>query len=86
MQSDSTLKRHAGLVDEMAKVRGVDLEEAIFRGKLTISELEDSVLQCTGCSDPNGCEHWLAAQAGTRAEETPGYCRNAFLFRELEKG
>lgn len=86
MQSESTLKRHAGLVDEMAKARGVDLEEAIFRGKLTVFELEDSVLRCTGCSDPTGCEGWLAEQAGAKAEETPGYCRNAFLFRELTQG
>lgn len=86
MLSDSTLKRHAGLVDEMAKARGVDLEEAIFRGKLTISELEDSVLRCTGCSNPDGCEGWLAAQGDTPAEETPGYCRNAFVFRELDLG
>ncbi|SMX46946.1 DUF6455 family protein [Maliponia aquimaris] len=85
MQSDSTLKRHARLVDEMAKARGVDLEEAIFRGKVTMFDLEDSVLRCTGCSDPAGCEHWLAAQQGAQAEETPGYCRNASLFRMLKQ-
>ena len=86
MQSESTLKRHAGLVDKMAKARGVDLEESVFRGKLTFFELEDSVLRCTACSDPAACESWLAAHKGAHAGETPEYCRNSALFRRLEEG
>ncbi|WP_305967944.1 MULTISPECIES: DUF6455 family protein [unclassified Mameliella] len=85
MQSRATLKRHAALVDDMAQARGIDLEERIMRGKLTVSELEDAVLRCTSCASPETCAHWLAKreQDGT---EAPGFCRNSDLFQTLEAG
>ena len=79
MQSEKTLRRHAALVDEMATACGVDLEEAILRGKLTIPDLDDAVLACTGCTRPDACEARLAQ--GVRG--APAYCRNAELFGEL---
>ncbi|MCA0995206.1 DUF6455 family protein [Alloyangia pacifica] len=75
-------KRHAALVDHMASAVGVDLEEQMMRGKLSFSALEDAVFACTGCTHPDTCEHWIAAQKG-RAEATPSYCRNADLFQQL---
>ncbi len=84
MLSQTTLKRHAALVDRMAEVRGLDLEELMLRGKLSFSELEDSVLRCTNCANPDGCAHWLASQTAPVAE-TPLYCRNADQFHALEK-
>ena len=83
MQSRATLKRHAALVDDMAHARGIDLEEQIMRGKLTVSELEDAVLRCTACTSPETCAHWLGNREDT---ETPAFCRNSGLFRTLEAG
>lgn len=83
MQSRSTLKRHAALVDRMATAQGIDLEEQVLRGNLSIGELEDAVLRCTGCTDPGACDHWLAAQESP-ADAAPDYCRNAHVFRELK--
>ena len=85
MQSRTTLKRHAALVDDMARARGQDLEEEIMRGKMTMSELEDAVLRCTSCTSPDTCRDWLSKQAGP-VPEAPDYCRNAALFRALDGG
>ncbi|MFW2544300.1 DUF6455 family protein [Primorskyibacter sp. 2E107] len=84
MHNRTTLKRHAYLVDEMAKVQSVDLEEQILRGALSVSELEDAVLRCIGCSQPCACEGWLATQQAPAAAP-PSYCRNTELFADLKK-
>ena len=44
MQNNETIKRHAGLVDDMATTLGVDLEEAVLRGEITPDEVVDAVL------------------------------------------
>jgi hypothetical protein len=85
MQSQKTLKRHAGLVDRMATTLGLDLEEKALRGELSVDEIGDAVLRCTGCTDPGSCEGWLDAHADSGASEPPGYCRNADLFAELSR-
>jgi hypothetical protein len=84
MQGTSTLKRHADLVDRMANTQGVDLEERMMAGKILPDDLSDAVLACTGCANPEACEHWLARNE--TAEQTPGYCRNADLFARLKLG
>ncbi|SNT18925.1 DUF6455 family protein [Antarctobacter heliothermus] len=84
MQSQTTLRRHAALVDNMAQARGIDLEEQMLRGKLSMTDLENAVLHCTGCTAVDKCEHWLDAQDATTSD-TPEYCRNAALFRALEQ-
>ena len=84
MQDPKTLKRHAVLLDRMASTRGLDLEETMLRGSLSIPDLDDAVLRCTGCTQPGACETWLDAQSGTVAQ-TPVYCRNADLFRDLSR-
>jgi len=81
MQNTLTLKRHADLVDQMAAAQGVDLEEAMMAGHLTPGELGDAVLACTGCAEPEACEHWLAAHDA--GESAPEYCRNSALLAEL---
>lgn len=75
------LKRHAALVDRMAGALGLDLEEQALRGRLSIDELTDAVLRCTGCSDPAYCSGWLERTA--KAVAPPGYCRNRELFAGL---
>ena len=82
MQSDTILKRHAALVDRMAGALGLDLEEIALRGDLSVDEIGDAVLACTGCSQPGACEHWLEAHEAGAAQQ-PGYCRNAELFARL---
>jgi hypothetical protein len=83
MQNQNVLKRHAELLDRMASAIGTDLEEAALRGSLSISEVSDAVLRCTGCSNPDHCESWLDAQTETAAAP-PGYCRNAALLASLK--
>jgi hypothetical protein len=85
MTTNTTIKRHADLVDRMATARGVDLEQATMEGRLSFDRLTDAVLACTGCAHPGECEAWLGAQSGV-AEATPGYCRNADLFETLKSG
>lgn len=83
MQSPSTLKKHAALVDRMATAQGVDLEEQAMRGALSIGEIEDAVLRCTGCTDPEACQHWLSTQASA-GSPPPDYCRNTEMFDALK--
>lgn len=85
MAETKTMKRHAGLVDRMAGTLGLDLEEQVYAGQLDPETLCDAVLTCTGCSDPDGCEAWLSAQAGT-AETPPIMCRNGEMFAALKDG
>ena len=85
MQSESKLRRHATLVDHMATAQGIDLEEAVLRGALSIPDLDDAVLRCTGCTQPCACERWLEA-LDAPADAAPTYCRNAALFVDLKRG
>ncbi len=81
MSHRETLKRHAGLVDEMATTLGVDLQEAALDGALRIDEISEAVLRCTGCPNPGHCESFLAETPA--ASRTPEYCRNQELLQRL---
>lgn len=83
MTQELTYKRHATLVDRMANALGIDIEEKMMAGMLQIDSLGEAVLDCTGCSNPDGCSHWLDMQTA-KAEATPGMCRNADLFAALK--
>ncbi|MCZ7676821.1 MAG: DUF6455 family protein [Roseovarius sp.] len=78
-------QRHAELMERMATALGLDLDVKIMEGQLDIEALDDAVLRCTGCADPDGCDHWLAAQQGIAAG-APGTCRNLTLFDMLKRG
>lgn len=84
MQSQEKLKHHAGLVDRMATAMGVDLEEELFRGALSPSDVPDAVLRCSACADPGHCDAWLNSRRAV-ASKTPGYCRNADLMASLRE-
>ncbi|PIV78551.1 MAG: hypothetical protein COW54_08845 [Rhodobacteraceae bacterium CG17_big_fil_post_rev_8_21_14_2_50_63_15] len=86
MQSTMTLKRHAELVDRMASSLGVDLEQKIMEAQMQFAALGDMVLACTGCANPEVCEHWLAQHRSEAAETAPDYCRNADIFARLKAG
>jgi len=85
MPQTKTIKRHTDLVDRMASTLGLDLEEKVYAGQLDPETLCDTVLRCTGCTDPDGCEAWMAAQAGA-VEATPIMCRNGEVFAALKAG
>ena len=84
MPDRETLKRHAGLLDQMAQRVGVDLEEAALRGDLRLDQIADAVLRCTRCANPDHCQ-MLLAQAKSDTD-TPEYCRNKRLFGKLGAG
>lgn len=82
---NATVKKHADLMDRMANTLGVDLEEVMMEGRMTMDQLGDAVLSCTGCASPDTCQHWLGAQAGS-ADQAPDYCRNADMLARLRGG
>lgn len=82
MANVEQLRKHAALVDRMATARGLDLEEAALRGKISPDGIADAVLRCTGCSNPGDCAHWLDAHSAPE-HAGPSYCRNAELFEDL---
>ena len=84
MQDRDTLKRHAALLDGMAARIGVDLEEAALAGRVTVDEISEAVLRCTGCAGPEHCAALLTAPA--QAATAPGYCRNRDLMARLQAG
>lgn len=85
MRHTSTLRRHAGLLDDMANAQGIDLEEAALSGILTIPNIEDAVFRCTSCTRADDCSVWLKAQ-GELAPMAPNYCRNTAMFKDLKRG
>lgn len=83
MHNQTTLAKHAALVDAMSDRLGIDLEEATLRGQIDFGEIADAVLRCTGCTGVEGCQNFLDHGIG---QDFPDYCRNAGLFRELGAG
>ncbi|MHA6264998.1 DUF6455 family protein [Arenibacterium sp. CAU 1754] len=82
MTDQTTLKRHAALLDNMASALGIDLEQATLSAQLPFDQVADAVLRCTGCSAPDHCAHSLD-QGGARTS-APGYCRNRDLLAALK--
>ena len=60
---------------------GVDLQEAAIGGSVSIDEITDAVLRCTGCTNPYHCDRALALQNGDG--RPPEYCRNQDLLARL---
>jgi hypothetical protein len=85
MTDQTRIKHHAQLVDDMAGALGVDLEDAMLEGRMSMDQLSDAVLSCTGCSNPEHCAKWLTTQTG-QAEATPDYCRNSDMLSRLAQG
>ncbi|WP_037308408.1 DUF6455 family protein [Ruegeria halocynthiae] len=81
MHCQETLKRHAGMVDQMATKLGVDLQSAAIEGEVSIDQLSDAVLRCTDCPNPGHCQSFL--NRPDPARQAPEYCRNQELLTKL---
>ncbi|WP_120631872.1 DUF6455 family protein [Ruegeria sp. EL01] len=81
MPSRETLRLHAGLVDEMAKMLDVDLEEAAIDGSVSIDQISDAVVRCTECPNPAHCQDII--NGAVSLSHTPEYCRNKDLLHKL---
>ena len=81
MPNREILRLHAGLMDDMAKMLDVDLEEAAIGGDVSIDQISDAVLRCAACPNPDHCRNMLK-QAST-LQYTPEYCRNQELLHKL---
>ena len=81
MPGNKTRARHEALFDHMATACGADPDLAVLQGRLSPEALDDAVLSCTGCSEPDTCESLLAAGAidGT----PPSFCRNKSMLAAL---
>jgi hypothetical protein len=81
MEQHSAIRKHAELFDSMASAMGVDVEEAVMRGRMEFDAIADSVLRCAGCSHPDRCAGLLAD--GSRLAAVPDYCQNRSLLENL---
>lgn len=81
MPTQETLRLHAGLVDDMARMLDIDLEEAAIDGSVSVDQISDAVLRCTDCPNPDHCKSLLNNPGSAR--RTPEYCRNQELLDNL---
>lgn len=72
MSSDQRYRDHERLMQRLADANGVDLDLMTQSGTLSPETYEDAVLNCVGCSDPEGCN---ARVAGGQSD-IPAFCRN----------
>ncbi|MCP4819979.1 MAG: hypothetical protein GY883_12375 [Shimia sp.] len=79
MPQSETVKRHVALMDDAAARVGMDLQEAAIRGALRVEEIQRAVTRCTGCTQSEACEVWLAG-SGT---ELPEFCANKAMFERV---
>lgn len=82
MKNLTEIKGAARRVDEMARLRGLDIEEQVLNHRMEFDEIADAVLRCQDCSNPGHCESWMQTHA-SGSERGPEYCRNTELFARL---
>lgn len=95
MTPETTMRRHAALVDNMAQTLGHDLEQSVLMGRLAPDEIPQMVLRCTGCADPDRCATWLQQNGkhpdsfgGTdrpAPQKAPDFCNNMAVFDQLSQ-
>ncbi len=81
MPSRETLRLHAGLVDDMARMLDIDLQETAIEGGISIDQISDAVVRCADCPNPKHCQHLL--QNVGALDHAPEYCRNQELLHKL---
>ena len=72
MSNDHRFHAHERLMSRLADANGVDLDLMMQSGELTPEEFREAVLNCTGCSDPEGCSALLRGGGSG----IPTFCRN----------
>ena len=82
MSKDHRFQAHERLMSRLADANGVDLDLMMQSGELSPETYEDAVLNCTGCSDPEGC----AAQLRGGSSEIPDFCRNRDRMKSWSEG
>ncbi len=85
MRRQEKMDHHAALVGEMARVRGVDIGQAMLDGKLSGEAYRNAVRRCMSCETPEACAVWLAEHSAG-ADSAPDYCRNGRLLNRLGGG
>jgi len=70
------------LTRSVARTVGVNLSDAMHEGTLTAADYAAMVTRCRMCSDPEGCELWLAMN-GAGADFAPDDCLNADVINSL---
>ena len=85
-----TLNRHAALMNRMAETLGVDLTEAMAKGRLSSEGWREAVVRCAGCDDPSACLHWLSEQPAPEdqagaVDEAPHYCNTELMMARLRE-
>lgn len=84
MRDSATLKKHAGLFDDMGTAMGLDLQQQAIDGGLALDEISEAVLRCTKCAHPGQCASWLDGQI-VQPAAPPDYCRNRDLLDYLRE-
>lgn len=70
-----------GLTRGMARVRGLNLANAVVDGWLSRAELGELVDRCQACDRSSLCTHWLARTV--TAPDLPGFCPNKSAIEAL---
>lgn len=82
MSNMERFRNHERLMTRLADANGVDLELKMQTGEVTPDFYKDAVLNCTGCSDPDGCQkHLDEGRPGI-----PSFCRNRDTLLRLAEG
>jgi len=84
MPYTKTVRRHVDLLEDVAGIFGMDLQEAAIRGALQMDEIAEAVLRCTGCPDPEACKILVQKSRG-EVPKLPSFCRNTALFHRASE-
>ena len=67
---------------EMADKLQIDLGDAVARGRMSPQGYRAALVRCAKCTNPQGCEAFLADQKVAKA--APDYCENIASFAALK--
>lgn len=71
--------RHFFMTRSVARVMGLNLNDAMNEGCLAPDTYAGMVTRCRGCALVSACEKWLASQATLTRTPPPGCCNSTIL-------
>lgn len=71
--------RHFFMTRSVARVMGLNLNEAMKTGSLAPDTYAGMVTRCRGCALVTACESWLAKQTSLTPTPPPGCCNSTIL-------